>query len=75
VNQNAPSLFILPILQPLLNPLSGSLKFPQEILILHVVYLNIEMLIFLPVLKVLEIIFEDRNDMSDTRVFKGCLPT
>ena len=75
MNQNSPFLAILSTLQPPLNPFSTSLKLSQKVLILNIINLYAEVLVFLPILKVFEVILEYRDNMSDAFVLKRRFPT
>jgi hypothetical protein len=74
VNQNTAFLPTSPLLQPLFNPASTSLEFPQQVLILNIINIDIEMFILVPVFKVLEIISKDGDNMGDAYAFKCTFP-
>ncbi len=65
MHQHAPSLPILAIPQRLLDPPPRPLELPQQILIVDIIHRDFEMLVPLPILEVLEVVLEDRDNVGD----------
>jgi hypothetical protein len=68
MNKDFPLLSIFSLSQTLLNPAARALELPEQILIIYIINLDVEMLVFSPVFKILEIIFQDRDDVRDSSV-------
>lgn len=65
MNQNPPLLATLPLLQRPLNPAPRPLKLPQQILVRHIIDIDTEMLVLLPVLELCEVVLQHRDHVRD----------
>lgn len=75
MNQHSSLLSIFLTFQPRLDELPCLLKYLQQILVVDIINLDAQVLVLLPVVKVFEIILQDRDDVGDARLFKSVPPT
>lgn len=68
MNQNLPLPPILPLCQRSLNPSTRALELAQQVLILHIIDLDPKVFVLLEVGDALEVKFQDREHVRDTRV-------
>ena len=71
MNQYSSFLSIFFTLQTFLDKLPCFLKLAQKILIIDIVNLDAQMFVLLPVLEVLEVVPQDRDDVGNTRRVEG----
>jgi len=73
MHQNTTFLPILSIFQAIFNKLPSRLEFPKQVFIIDIINLNTQMLILFPVFKILEVIFQYRDDVCDARILQSGL--
>lgn len=73
MNQHSPFPSVFAILQSLLDKLPRLLELSQQVLIFNIIDLNAQLIVLLPVLKVLEIILQDRDNVGDASLAESIL--